>query len=183
MKFRTHAVTCTSPIARRINSLDARRYTRATSHGFTLVELTLVMALFALLSGFALMNVSRPQTDASLDASVQAIIADIKQQQLKAMTGESGNASSSQPHGIFFETNRYTLFQGAIYNSNDSNNFQIALRPNVRISANTFPLATAVFAKRSGELPGGPYTLTIVNDAGNESVTLTINRLGGVGRN
>lgn len=165
------------------SKLHPTPYNLQPSKGFTLVELTLVMALFALLSGFALMNISRPQTDASLDASVQAVIADIKQQQLKAMTGESGDASTSQPHGIFFENNRYTLFQGATYDSGDSNNFQIALRPNVRISANTLPSATALFAKRSGELPGGPYTLTIVNDAGDEAVTLTVNRLGGITRN
>src|SRR4030042_5273018 len=95
--------------------------------GFTLIELMVVMAIFALITGFGALNLVNLQTKSSLAAHVNTLVADIKEQQIKTMAGDMGGTASQIEFGIYFESNRYTLFQGPTYSSSDPDNFIVDL--------------------------------------------------------
>ena len=147
--------------------------------GFTLIEVLLVMGLFAILAGLVSMNLLRPQTQASLEGTVQTIIADVKSQQLKAMSGDSEGQAAAQQYGVHFETSSYTLFQSSSYVPGDPANFVVSA-DNLQLTT-TFPLAQIVFARRSGEITGfvaGSTGITILNTQSGQQKTITLNRFG-----
>lgn len=150
------------------------------SKGFTLVELLLIMGIIAVLTSFAVMNLIRPQTKASLDTVVTSLVSDIKSQQLKAMAGDSGSGSTSQPQGLYIQTNQYTLFKGSSYSGADTDNFVVTENSDISLST-TFPSSIVIFSKRSGEVSGfsnGSNTVTV--SSGGESKIITVNRYGAV---
>lgn len=147
--------------------------------GFTLVEILLVMGLFAVLASFITINLIRPQTKASVDTTINTLAADLKEAQLKAMIGDSEGQLTAQTYGIFFSSNSYTIFRGTIYNPADTSNFVINL-DSTETLGNTFSGNQVVFARRSGEVASfinGSNTITISDNGGN-SKTITINNLG-----
>lgn len=85
--------------------------------GFTLVELLIVIAIFAVLAGIAVVgfqNYARYQNFDQEIAAVQATIADTK---VKARSSENGEA-----HGIKVTANTLTVFSGATYSAIDPDN-------------------------------------------------------------
>lgn len=146
--------------------------------GFTLVELLLVMGLISVLASFAVVNIIRPQTRASIDTTVTTIAADLKSQQLKAMAGGTESAGTSQPYGIYFESDQYTLFKGTVYSAEDSDNFIISLDDEIDLQT-SFPGAYVIFLRNSGEVEGfdeGLDEITISSEG--ESRTINVNRYG-----
>ena len=116
--------------------------------GFTLPELLIVMGVLAILTTLATVNLLRPQHQASTVAAVNILMADIRQQQLKTMLGDT--------EGF--------------------NNFSVTLEPPFQVST-TFPNNQIVFQAGSGEV-AGTNTITITNPNSQTSTTLTINRYG-----
>lgn len=151
--------------------------------GFTLIEVIVVMTLFALLSTFATINLLRPQTKISLDTTVSTLVADIKQQQLKSMVGESGSAALATTFGLYFEPTRYILFPGSSYNPVNPDNFVVDLDNNMVLSNILFPSQTIVFSRMSGEVVGfspGSNSVVARNNNSGEQKTVTINRYGAI---
>ena len=146
--------------------------------GFTLIELLIAMGIIAIISAYAVVNLIRPQTKATLDTTVTTLITDLKSQQIKAMVGESEGASAAN-YGINLETTRYTLFKGNTFNVNDSANFVVNLEGGATLST-TFSGNTIIFARRSGEI-GATGTVTIFS--GSENKTLNLNQLGNLSIN
>ena len=153
--------------------------------GFTVIELVIVMAIVALLTGLTTINFIKPQTSATTQSAINTLIADIKEQQIKAMAGDSEDstgATPAQPHGIYLEANKYTLFRGASYNPSEPNNFAVNLETGLTLST-TFPSSQLVFTKRSGEITSysaGSDTITVTNSQSGEQKTITINRYGAI---
>lgn len=153
------------------------------------MELVIVMSVIALLTGFTTINLIRPQTTATGSSALNTLVSDLKEQQIKAMAGDSEDqtgASAAQPHGIFIEANKYTLFRGPSFNPAEPNNFTVNLETGLALS-NTFPpsgpTGEIVFEKRSGEVSGyisGSDTITITNTQTGEQKTITVNRYGTV---
>ena len=151
------------------------------NQGFTLIELTLVMGIIAILISFITINLLKPQTTASTASAVQILEADIKEQQIKAMSGDSDGESSTDSQGIYFESNRYTLFRGPNYTSG-SHYFQVDMDQNLILS-NTIPSSQVVFMKRSGEVANytsGSDTITLSHTQSGEQKIITINRYGAI---
>ena len=151
------------------------------NQGFTLIELTLVMGIIAILISFITINLLKPQTTASTASTVQILGADIKEQQIKAMSGDSDGESSTDSQGIYFESNRYTLFRGPNYTSG-SHYFQVDMDQNLILS-NTLPSSQVVFGKRSGEVASyapGSDTITLSHTQSGEQKIITINRYGAI---
>lgn len=146
--------------------------------GFTLVELLIVMALIGVLTTLTVVSLIQPQRSASLSGTVDVLVADLRSQQLKAMAGDSVSDSVAQPHGIYIEPNRYTLFKGSGYSGSDSDNFIV--QPESITLSTTFASSQVSFQKASGEPSGfnpSANTITVSNLSG-ESKTITINRFG-----
>ncbi len=119
--------------------------------GFTLVELLLVMGVFAILSSLVTINLLRPQIKASVDKSVNTLIADIKLQQIKSMVGDNLNNGTADSHGIYFGTNEYTLFKGTTYTVGNSSNIVIPLDEGNTFSTINLPDSQIIFSRLSGE--------------------------------
>src|SRR3989344_4409962 len=135
---------------------------RRSRPGLTLIELLIVMGVFAIIFSFATINLLKPQRKASVDAAATTLVSDIKEQQAKAMASDSEGSSNLQDHGIYFENNRYSLFQGSTYNPSDPLNFTIELEPNL-IILNNLPSSQIVFSKNTGIWPNfSDTTKTIV---------------------
>jgi type II secretory pathway pseudopilin PulG len=122
--------------------------------GFVLIELIVVFGMIAVLLGFFVINVFGSQRKATLTATIQTLIADVKTQQNKAMTQTTTGGLVPAGYGIRFETNRYILFRGLTYNSSDTANSIISLDPRVQISPISLPGESIVFEIKSGEVAG-----------------------------
>ena len=149
--------------------------------GFTLIELALIMGIIAILISFITINLLKPQTTASTASTVQILGADIKEQQIKAMSGDSDGETTTDSQGIYFESNRYTLFRGPNYTSG-SHYFQVDMDQNLILS-NTIPSSQVVFMKRSGEVANytsGSDTITLSHTQSGEQKVITINRYGSI---
>lgn len=148
--------------------------------GFTLIEIILSMAVFAILSGFIVVNLFRPQTQSVVNATVTTLVTELRQQQIKAMSGETEGAPSAQAFGLFIEPTSYTLFKGTSYNASDPSNFKVNLDANLALST-SFSSSQVIFSQLSGEVQSfvaGQNTITLTNTAGGEQKTVTINRYG-----
>ena len=139
------------------------------------------MGIIAILVSFISINLLKPQTTASTASTVQILGADIKEQQIKAMAGDTDFESSTDSQGIYFESNRYTLFRGPNYASG-SHYFQVDMDQNLILS-NTLPSSQVVFTKRSGEVASytsGQDTVTLNHSQSGEQKIITINRYGAI---
>lgn len=117
-----------------------------TQRGYTLIELSLVLALVAILLGIATINLARSQQGASLNAAEQILLSDLKQQQLKAMIGDAEGRADPDPYGVHFDSNRYVLFHGT-YSAVDTSNVVINLDSNMHFNN---PNYDVIFSRLSG---------------------------------
>ncbi|MCX7997280.1 MAG: type II secretion system GspH family protein [Patescibacteria group bacterium] len=148
--------------------------------GFTLVELLIVMGVMGIIMQLGSVSLLRFQQFASIQAATGSMLSDIKQQQLKAMVGDTGNIGIRGPFGVHFLPDRYVLFSGPAYDPGDSTNFVITTEQNIRIDSTTLTGNSLVFSAGSGEVVTTDQveTITLRNTANGESRTITINRLG-----
>ncbi len=154
---------------------------KAASSGLTLVELLVVMGVFAILSPFVTMNVMGARTQASEDSAVILLVSDLKQQQIKAMGGSNGGNYTASSSGVYFGSTGYTLFTGSSYSGNNGSNFVVNLESGLRFTNVTFPSSVVVFASGSGEVVGyspNASTAGIAQANSGRIKTITINRYG-----
>lgn len=90
--------------------------------GFTVVEVVVVMALFAISLGLFLVYSQVSQVRADLNVQTASVASYLRLTQSYAASGK-GN----QPHGIHLESDAYTIFAGAAYDPNDPENREIVL--------------------------------------------------------
>lgn len=148
--------------------------------GFTVIEVMVTVTIFTLLIGFASINLIQPQTQASLDTTVKTLVSDIRQQQIKAMGGDTDGSAAATEHSIRFETNRYILFRSPTYSPSEPSNFAVDQDPSLRLS----PIQEVVFVKRSGEvLVGAPITINLTNTQTGQQKIITINKYGAININ
>ena len=152
-----------------------KKFSIASPKGFTLVEVTLVVSLFFILVGLATVNLFNFQHKSQLDATVNSFQADYKEQQIKAMVGDTEGTSASTNYGVHFETTSYTLFRGT-YTFGNSANFVVVL-PNTVTIATNFSNAQILFLKGSGEV-SGTGTITLTDTVTAAQKVLTINKYG-----
>ena len=150
--------------------------------GFTLAELIIVMGMLAVLTVLTTVNLLRPQHQASTLAAVATLIADLRQQQLKAMLGDTEGSGTPASYGVFLNTNNYTLFRGSTYAAGNPSNFSVSLESPIQTTT-AFPNSQIVFQAGSGEVAGftpGSNTISVTNIYSSTISTLTINRYGTV---
>lgn len=144
--------------------------------GFTLVELAVVTFIILTLLGLIIVSLSRSQQTASLNSTEQILEVDLKQQQLKAMLGDTEGRGNSSQYGIYFDSNQYVLFQGIAYSSSDTSNSVINLDSNMQFNN---PGTKIIFKKISGEITDDSITNIVLLDTTNGSIkTIIINKYG-----
>jgi len=154
--------------------------------GFTFVEILLVIGLAALMVAVISGSLLRLPTQADLEAEVQKVIADIKNQQLKSMVGETSGTEDAISYGIKFDMNSYTIFRGTGFTIGNTSNFTVSFPSSIQISSNTFPSGEIVFRRISGEVIGlvaGQDSITLQNTISSATSTITINRYGAIIKN
>lgn len=148
--------------------------------GFTLPELLTVIGIIAILFGFASINLVGAHRSASIGAVVDTFVADARQQQIKAMSGDTEGTAAAGAYGIHFANNEYTLFYGETYTPAASSNFVIEL-PGNTVMSTTFPGSTLIFNKANGEVKDfsdSQNTVTIQNAAGSGQTIIEFNKYG-----
>lgn len=142
--------------------------------GFTVVELALVMAVFFILVGLATVNLFNFQHKSQLSATVASFLADYKEQQIKAMVGDTNGTTTPSAYGVHLETGSYTLFR----NNYGTDNFTISLPSGTQFSTTSFPSSQVIFAQGSGEVATGTNTITIKDTTDGNQKVITINKYG-----
>lgn len=120
-----------------------------TQRGFTLIELVIIVSIVVILLGFITINLVGSQRAASLNSTEQILLADLKQQQLKSMIGDTEGRETADSYGVHFDSNKYILFHGATYSSTDDSNYTINLENSMQFNNANYDV---VFLKRSGEI-------------------------------
>lgn len=156
-------------------------FSREKRKSFTLVEIMVVVGIMAILLTLSGTNLIGLQNNTYLGTAVTTLVEDIKQQQLKAMTGDTEGRGTLTPYGIHFETNRYILFYSSTYSPSEVSNVAIDLGNNIQITTNTFPQSAVVFQKGSGEVynfVSGSNTITLKSTNNNAQQIIQINKYG-----
>ncbi|MDA1317268.1 MAG: prepilin-type N-terminal cleavage/methylation domain-containing protein [bacterium] len=151
------------------------------TYGFTLIEISIVMAITALLLSLAMISLTRVQSNTYVDSSVETLLSDIKLQQTNAMNGRLDQGGLPAAYGIHFETTSYTVFAGDAYDEFDASNFTISLQGSAEFSSVTFPNNEIVFERGSGEIAGfveGSNTITVQDLGSGIQTYIELNALG-----
>jgi len=136
--------------------------------GFTQTELLLTMGIFVLLSSFAISNLLGSQRTSSLTGAVDTFVADVREQQVKAMVGDTEGTGTLSNYGVHFTTTQYTLYRTAYGTSN----YTVTLPNTVQVSGSEI-----LFLKGSGEIAAAT-TVTFTDLTNGRLKTVTINRYG-----
>lgn len=150
--------------------------------GFSLIEISLVMGLVALLLGYMSLNVLNGRNKADLNTVKDTFATDFKNQQTKAMAGDTEGRGTPDTYGIYINSNSYTLFHGSTYTPTEASNFKIDMPNGVSLST-TFPQSKIVFAQGSGEITpfsDSTNTIRISNTSTNETRTIQVNKYGAI---
>lgn len=142
--------------------------------GFSLTELILVVAVFATLTTLATVSLIRPQIYTKLDTAATSLVADIKQQQLQSMMGDTEGKPQAYPHGIHFTQNNYILFTNNTFDPVDPYNLTVDFGSSIEIVS---PPSDLLFARRSGEIPSN-ISITLRHTGSGETKTVTVSKLG-----
>ena len=151
--------------------------------GFTIPELLVVMGILAILFGLTTPNLLHFQQRAVVNTTSDILVNDLKSQQNKAMVGDTEGRGTSDNYGIYFESDKYTLFHGTVYDSMDTDNFVINLDPSISFTNITVPNSSIIFSKGSGEVEGymsGSDTIDITDTTNGDNVTIRINTYGAI---
>lgn len=155
--------------------------TKATAHGYVLVEILVVFTIVIILYGLISFSLHSSQQKISIQSTINTFVTDLRQQQLKAMSADTEGRGTIDSYGIHLAQNQYTLFHGTTFNPNDVANFTVSMPNNIQFTTILFPGSNIIFTKGSGEINGfvnGQNTLMLQSTVTAESKTITINRYG-----
>jgi len=148
----------------------------STRKGFTLIELIVVVSIIVTLLGFITISLVRSQQTASLTSTEEVLIAELKQQQLKAMIGDTEGRTTSDFYAIHFEQRSYVTFHGLSYSSSDSSNSIFNLEDNIQFNNPNFDI---IFSKLSGTISAAT-TIEIQDNTNSEVKRIRLNIYGTV---
>jgi prepilin-type N-terminal cleavage/methylation domain-containing protein len=157
-----------------------KKYFKTSQSGVTLIELLLVMGIISILftiSSILLLNLI---PKASQTTHAEVLISELRHQQLKAMVGETQGTGAPQAYGVYIASDRYVLFGGEAYDSNDPTNFVVVLEGQLQLSTN-FANQQIVFLAGSGEVKDfdiGNNRLTLSGGPSGQTVIMEVNRYG-----
>jgi len=151
--------------------------------GFTLPELIITMSILGMITSIIVINVLTAQSKATVNNTILTFVADLRSQQLKAMTGEKEGQAGNDAYGVRFNQTDYVLFKGTTYTANNPTNFSIKLSGSAQFTNDLFPSAQVVFASVSGEIinyVANSDSIILQDPTSSFQKTLKLNRVGNV---
>ncbi len=151
--------------------------------GFTILELILVIGIFAVIAGVATVQLANFQRGTVLESTSKDVVSALRLAHDKAMLGEDGNSNGQgDPWGIRFANSTadtYASFYGAAYDINNVKETTY-LSPPLAFSAPTEGNnADVIFTKLSGTTTSA--TITITSDG--QTKTITVDASGRISSN
>lgn len=148
-------------------------------NGFTLIELLVSLGILAILAGFSSWAYLNSQKNTSLSTQTNQLVSSLRQVQAMAVSGQTQDQENGLDMGIHFESDRYIIFYGAIYNLNDDRNIETILPSGTTLILD-LPASDLVFQKRTGEVQGydSIHHIITINQSESGSRILQINKLG-----
>lgn len=135
------------------------------SKGFTFIELLVVMAIIAILSGLGLLVSLDIYRSYSFNSERDVVLAFLQ----KARSQSLANINQ-QSHGVHFAGDSYVLFAGNTYNSSDDNNQVYLKDPGI----NNTGMVDVIFEQLSGNLISGAGTLTLTDGKRRSAINLNL---------
>ena len=151
-----------------------------TRPGFTLIELIVVFGVLLTLFAVTSVNLLNSQRRSSQSSAISSLVADLKSQQTKAMSGDTEGRATTDHYGLYIQASSYTLFHGSGYSSSDSANVVINTNDNIQFST-TFPSSSLIFTKGSGEIlnfVSGSNTISVIDPSGSPTKVIQFNKYG-----
>ena len=148
--------------------------------GISFIEVIIVIGVLLTLIGMASISFLPFRSKSALDTAITTLMADLRSQQIKAMTGDTEGRSACVNYGFYFGNSSYTLFHGTSFNSNDTSNFTVSLDGEIQIQS-TFPSTQIIFSIKNGEVISfsqGQNSITLRDTIAQDSKTININRYG-----
>jgi type II secretory pathway pseudopilin PulG len=149
--------------------------------GFSLPEVMVVVAILIMSTSLVMGNLFSLRQSTSITTTVDSLIVDMKEQQIKAMVGDTEGGVTAGSYGVYFEATRYILFHGNTYSAADPKNSIVNLDGSIYFSSMTFPGTQIVFFPQSGEVAGfvdGSNTITVKDLKSTKQKVITLNRYG-----
>lgn len=143
--------------------------------GITYVELIVVTALILTLTTLATINLLGAKHKASMESTITPLIADLKQQQLKSMIGDTEGQTNSASYGIYFSSSSYTLFRDT-YSPANPENLEIKLGDNIDVVNPNYSIS---FSEGNGEI-GNATSVILQNTLTGEQKTINLNKYGAI---
>lgn len=149
--------------------------------GWTYPDLIVAAGVLAVLVTLTTMSLSRAQFSAYERTALDNLAADMSIQQTRAMMGDAAAAGTVTGYGIYFQSDRYTLFKGNSYSASNPENVVIRLNPSFSFSSIGFPSGQLIYASKSGafaNFASGQNTVVLRNNGSGSTQTLTVNSYG-----
>ena len=147
---------------------------------FTFIEVVVAMGVVSILFGIASTDLFHIHYRTNLTNSVTTTIADIRQQQLQAMTGSTNGAGVGDNYGAYLTQHEYTLFKGT-YSPTDPENRTVTLEYPIELRSISFPSSMIVFASGSGAIVDfsiSQHSFGLINLVNGEQKTIDFNSSG-----
>jgi len=126
---------------------------RAPQAGFTILETVIVVAIFLTLIALISPAIFNIQSSSTKDSITETLLADIKNQQIKSMTGDTEGRGTPDFYGVYIQPSYYVLFHGQNYSPSEPTNFTTQIDNQFTLTT-TFTQTQIVFATQSGEING-----------------------------
>ncbi len=149
--------------------------------GFTVLELMLTLSILGVLFALTVVNLTNLIPKANTRAAAEVLVADLREQQMKAMSGYEAVSGGATDYGIYFETDKYTLFTGSSFVEGHQENYIVPLQAGLEFDTTNLPLSRIVFQKGSGDVVNYSdtyHSIRIRNVVMPELRTITFNKLG-----
>ncbi len=153
---------------------------RRSARGFTLIEIVIVGAIMGMLWAITTQSFFGGIRSATLDVAGESVVRDMNLQQAKAMHGVSSNGAAVD-YSIRFETDRYVLYPGSVYDAGNVQNRIVNLEPAHIFSEIAVPDQTLTYARGNGivrDFASGADHITLSDPESGESVVISINAYG-----
>lgn len=141
-------------------------------HGYTIIELLMVVALIAILASMGGVAFGSMRIRNQLNLSTEQVRTEL----LRARSREANGIEA----GVYFESDRFVYFESASYSEGASGNLQTTLPGSITLSEITFVNDIATFDPLTGELENwsDPSRVVVTDVTTGKSKTVSVNQWG-----